>query len=262
MKVKSLLVAALAATLSLPLSASQQSLEQRVQQLEQKNQTQSILQNQMSEQLIELQKEVKELRGIIEEHDYKLKQIQDRQRDLYRDIENRLSAIPQGGSTTGAATTPVTGTPAPATTTPVVSPTTAESVRQAVGSTGNERADFEAAFKLVRNREYNKAVASFEAFLTKYPAGSYSDNARFWIGQVYFAQSKFTEAEQQFNLMRTEFPESTKMSAAMLKLAEIKVRQENWQEAKAIYNEIVAKYSGAQQQLARKGLQDIKQKGH
>lgn len=262
MKAKSLSVAALVATFSLPLSASEQSLEQRIQQLEQKNQTQALLQNQMSEQLIELQKEVRELRGIIEEHDYKLQQIQDRQRDLYRDIENRLSSLPQGGASTSTSSTPATSTPTTSTSTSVVSPTTAESVRQAVGSSGNERAEFEAAFKLVRNREYNKAIESFEMFLTKFPAGSYSDNARFWIGQVYFAQSKFAEAEQQFNLMRTEFPDSSKMSAAMLKLAEIKVRQEKWEEAKAIYNEIVAKYSGAQQQLARKGLQDIKQKGH
>ncbi|TQV75107.1 tol-pal system protein YbgF [Aliikangiella marina] len=262
MKDKSLLVAAFVATFSLPLSASQQSLEQRIQQLEQKQQTQALLQNQMSEQLIELQKEVKELRGIIEEHDYKLQQIQDRQRDLYRDIENRLSALPQGA--TSAASSPVTTTPSANTAaqTPVVSPTTAQSVQRAVGSSGTERTEFEEAFKLVRNREYNKAVESFEAFLTKYPTGGFSDNARFWIGQVYFAQSKLAEAEQQFNRLRSDFPDSSKMSAAMLKLAEIKVRQEKWEEAKAMYNEIVAKYSGAQQQLARKGLQDIKQKGH
>ena len=260
MKGNSLLaVAALVVTTSLPLSAeSQLSSEQRIQQLEQKNQTQSQLLTEMSMQLIELQKENKELRGIIEEHDYKLQQIQDRQRDLYRDIENRLSSLPQG---TGASKPQATQTTTTPTDTKVISPNTATNVSKAVSS-GNERADFEAAFKLVRNREYTKAVQGFETFLTQYPQGSYSDNARFWIGQVYFAQAKLVDAEKQFNLLRTEYPESSKMSAAMLKLAEIKVRQEKWEEAKAIYNEIVSKYTGAQQQLARKGLQDIKQSGH
>ena len=84
------------------------------------------------------------------------------------------------------------------------------------------------------------------------------------FGLVKFTlpQSNLEKAEEQFNLMRTEFPDSSKMSAAMLKLADIKVKQEKWEEAKTLYNEIVSKYTGAPQQLARKGLQDIKQKGH
>lgn len=259
MKDKSLfLVAAFVATISLPLSAeSQLSLEQRIQQLEQQNQTRNQIQSEMSMQLIELQKDVKELRGIIEEHDYKLKQIQDRQRDLYRDIENRLSALPQGSSQTSTPRSSASSNVK----TPTATQPTASSPRSTVSS-GSERADFETAFKLVRNRQYSEAVTAFEAFITKYPAGGYSDNARFWIGQVYFAQSKFDDAERQFNMLRNDYPESSKMSAAMLKLAEINVKKENWEAAKAIYNEIVAKYTGAQQQLARKGLQDIKQAGH
>jgi len=40
------------------------------------------------------------------------------------------------------------------------------------------------------------------------------------------------------------------------------VKQQKWQQAKDLYNEIMTKYSGATQQLARKGLQDIKNAGH
>ena len=89
------ITAALAAVVfsSSLFAQSSASLEQRIVQLEQQNLTSNQLQSEMSMQLIELQKEVKDLRGIIEEHDYKLNQIQDRQRDLYRDIENRLSGL-------------------------------------------------------------------------------------------------------------------------------------------------------------------------
>lgn len=258
------MVAAFVATTSLSLSAeSQLSLEQRINQLEQQSQTRNQIQSEMSMQLIELQKEVKELRGIIEEHDYKLQQIQDRQRDLYRDIENRLSSLPQGTSQTSTPqnTTTSAASSGTATTPAAQTGSTASTTRPSITS-GSERTDFESAFKLVRNRQYNDAIGAFEAFIAKYPAGGYSDNARFWIGQVYFAQSKFDDAERQFNMLRNDYPDSSKMSAAMLKLAEINVKKENWAAAKAIYNEIVAKYSGAQQQLARKGLQDIKQAGH
>jgi len=263
MKVNSFfLVAALAATTSLPVFAeSNLTLEQRIERLEQQAKTRQQLQAEMSQQLIELQKEVRELRGIAEEHEYKLQQIQERQRDLYRDIENRLSALPKSGSQTSNSTQQSSQSSSSTTAPSSTSNTTTRQTQSTSG--GNDgRVEFEDAFKLVRNKQYDAAISAFEAFLQNHPNGVYSDNARFWIGQVYFAQSNFDKAEEQFNLMRTEFPDSTKMSAAMLKLADIKVKQEKWEEAKALYNEIVKQYTGAPQQLARKGLQDIKQKGH
>ncbi len=264
MKVNSLLlVAAFVATQSFPLFAqSNPSLEQRILRLEQQAQTRQQLQIQMNEQIIELQKEVRELRGMVEEHDYKLQQILERQRDLYRDIENRLSAIstsPQALSSNTQPSTTQNADPVIVSKPPQKVPTD-NSDSNANGDDG--RVAFEDAFKLVRNKQYSQAIQSFEAFLQQYPNGAYSDNARFWIGQVYFAQSNFDKAEEQFSLLRTEFPQSSKISAAMLKLADIKVKQEKWSEAKALYNEIMTSYSGATQQLARKGLQDIKQKGH
>lgn len=258
MKINTLLaVSAFAATAFLSLTAnmasaaeSQLSVEQRVQLLEQQAQTRNQLQSDMSIQLIELQKEVKELRGIIEEHDYKLQQIQERQRDLYRDIENRLSSLPKTG----------TKKPTNTQTTVKAKPVTKGTVPETASNDG--RTEFEAAFKLVRNKKYAEAVQGFEAFIAKYPTSAYSDNARFWIGQVYYAQSNLVEAEKQFTLLRSEYPQSSKLSAAMLKLAEINVKQQKWQQAKDLYNEIMTKYSGATQQLARKGLQDIKSTGH
>lgn len=254
MKINTLLaVSAFAATafLSLHLNADeyQLTLEQRILQLEQQVQTRNQLQSDMSIQLITLQQEVKELRGIIEEHDYKLMQVQDRQRDLYRDIDNRLSNLPRKSVQDNRAQ-PVVGT--------IVKPT----VQPANTSSYDDRAEFEAAFKLVRNKQYAEAIQGFETFLNKHPSSDYSDNARFWIGQVYYAQSNLAEAEKQFTLLRTEFPESSKMSAAILKLAEIKAKQQQWQAAKALYSEVISQYSGTPQQLARKGLQDIKNSGY
>ncbi|WP_444995014.1 tol-pal system protein YbgF [Aliikangiella sp. IMCC44359] len=250
-----LIVAAIAATFSLTSTAqSNLSLEQRITQLEKQNQTKNQLQSQMSMQLIELQNEVKELRGIVEEHQFKLQQIQERQRDLYRDIENRLSSLPRN-------TAPVSQTVQNSKTT-VAKPTTQPATKSHNATSSGEREEFEAAFKMVRNRQYAEAVKGFEAFLAKYPQGGFSDNARFWIGQVYFAQSKLEEAEKQFSLLRTEFPQSSKLATAILKLAEIKVKQQKWEEARALYNEVVSNHSGAQQQLARKGLLDLKQSGH
>lgn len=253
MKAKSFfLVAAFVATISFPLSAkSQLTLKQRIERIEQQNITRSQLQSEMSIQLIALQKEVRELVGLVEENGFKLKQIQDRQRDLYRDIENRLANPSQTASSANTSSSK----------TKLDRKNTNRSAQKSTVKKG-ERAEFEAAFKLVRTKKYDEAIIAFEIFSEKYPRGNFSDNAQFWIGQIYFAQSKLPEAEKQFNLFREKFPDSSKSAAVLLSLAKIKRKQQKWQEAKDFYNQVINNYTGAQQQLARKGLEDIKKLGH
>ncbi len=256
MKIKSLLTMtafAVIAFISIPVFAqSQLALAQRVELLEQQAATRNQIQSDMSMRLIQLQSEVKELRGIIEEHEYKLQQIQERQRDIYRDIDSRFSNIQPASVQNKSNTT---------TSSVNVTPPSVVTPSQTI-NTSDSRAEFEASFALVKNKQYPEAVKGFEAFLKKYPKGPYSDNARFWIGQVYYAQSDFVKAEKQFLMLQADFPDSTKLPSALIKLAEIKEKQQKWQEAKDLYNQVISKFTGTTQQLARKGLQDLKAAGH
>ena len=258
MKIKSLLTMTafvVIAFISVPVFAeSQLSLAQRVELLEQQAVTRNQIQSDMSMRVIQLQSEVKELRGIIEEHEYKLQQMQERQRDIYRDIDSRFSNqqpanLQPKSNTSNSSSSNTTSTAASI----VTSQTT---------NVNDSRAEFEAAFDLVKNKQYTEAIKGFESFLKKYPKGAYSDNARFWIGQVYYAQSDFQKAEKQFLMLQSEFPDSTKLPSALIKLAEIKEKQQKWQEAKDLYNQVITKYTGTNQQLARKALQDLKAAGH
>ncbi|MDH5433168.1 MAG: tol-pal system protein YbgF [Gammaproteobacteria bacterium] len=243
-----LIVAALVATVvSFPTFAksSNQSLEQRIEKLELQEKNRTEIQIRLSQQVDSLQKEVQELRALAEEQGYKIKQLQDRQRDLYGDIERRLSALQASGTT---AKTPVNN-----------AALTADSK---IPVQKGERQEYEAAFALVRDNQYPKAIEAFEAFLQKYPKGSFSDNAIFWIGQIHFVQGDLTNGEKNFSNLVENFPKSSKTSAALVGLAKIKQKQEKWQEAKELYNRVIDNYTGAQQQLARKGLEDIKKAGH
>lgn len=233
------------------------SLEQRVRHLEELSQTRNKVQAEQSYQLSELQREVRQLTGQVEENNFKLKQVQDRQRELYRDIENRLSGLTsQPSEQSNGRIVPrnngnQTGSPASDTSKPVISE-----------NNGDARREFEAAFALVRNKKYTEAISAFDNFLNIYPTSSYSANARYWMGQVYLVQNKQTEASKQFKALITEFPSSTKISAAKLKMADIYLKQENWSDAKRFYTDVANSASGTQQQLARKGLDKIKQAGH
>ena len=59
-----------------------------------------------------------------------------------------------------------------------------------------------------------------------------------------------------------EFPDSSKSAAAKLKLGDIFLKQEKWADAKSYYTDVADNYTGAQGQLARKGLDKIKKAGH
>jgi len=234
-------------------------LLERVTYLELRAQSQNKLQADLSYQFNDIQRQIRELTGQIEEHDFKLKQIQDRQRDLYRDIEYRLSNLSPSGSVKLA---PLKDNK--------VKPL-ADAANAADSDLNNNnqskntplaRREFERAFALVRSKQYQASIVAFKAFLKNYPATSYSANARYWMGQVYMVQNSLDNAAEQFILLTSEFPNSTKTANAMLKLGDIYVKQKKWTSAKAYFNRVAENYTGAKQQLAKNGLQKIREAGY
>ncbi len=240
------------------------SLEQRVQHLEELNRTRNKVQADISYQLSELQREVRSLTGQVEDNNFKLKQIQDRQRDLYREIESRFSKSSSNESSTQNASQNNTGSNTTNQNT-VANSTLNQSSAKINGPKIDEadaRREFEVAFLLVRNKDYAKAISSFSDFLVKYPSSNYSANARFWMGQVYLVQNNQADAQKQFEALISEFPSSSKTLAAKLKLADLFLKQELWSKAKNYYADVASTSKGASLQLANKGLIKIKQAGH
>ncbi len=238
------------------LSAAEQalSLEDRVKHLEELNQTRNQVQADISYQLSQIQREVRLLTGQVEDNSFKLKQIQDRQRDLYRDIENRLSGLATQSTGTGQAG--------------AKSSTTTSTPKAAKNNQTNPEVDrsanreFEAAFALVRAKDFTRAITALDAFLAKHPKSVYSDNARYWLGQVHLVQGNQDQAVTQFLSLISEFPDSSKRSAAQVKLGDIYVKQSEWEKAKEQYTAALNNSTGTYKQLAQKGLDKIKQAGN
>ena len=72
-------------------ASSQSSIEKRLAALESMMQSRNLLQVELQQQLNRLQDEVSQVRGITEEQTYKLEKVLQRQRELYQEIENRVS---------------------------------------------------------------------------------------------------------------------------------------------------------------------------
>ena len=227
------------------------SLAERVKHLEELNQTRNQVQADISYRISELQTEVRALTGQVEENTFKLQQIQERQREIYQEIDRRL------------ATQPTTDDLVPSSSGEVNNSQTASATSSADSyDQRNAAKEFEAAFALVRGKQYDASINAFSNFLIKYPNNNLSGNARYWMGQVFLVQGKLNEAEEQFKLLILEFTESDKILPARLKMADIYLKQEKWADAKAQYTEVFNQAEGSQKQLARKGLDKIRQAGH
>ncbi|MCK8105198.1 MULTISPECIES: tol-pal system protein YbgF [unclassified Pseudoalteromonas] len=207
-------------------ASSQSSIEKRLATLESMMQQRNFLQVELQQQLNLLQDEVSQIRGVTEEQSYKLEKVLQRQRELYQEIENRVSQ---------AYAKPT----APAPTTDYTQP----SNEQSYSSDLSENEAYERAVALImKDKRYDQAIPEFQAFLTTYPNSVYTSNAHYWLGQLLTIKNDGVKAAEHFKVVVNEFPNSNKRPDAMLKLGTLLQEQGLKAEAQKILNELINQY--------------------
>jgi tol-pal system protein YbgF len=245
----------------------------------------------MATRLEQLQSELQKLRGDVELHGRDLEVIKQRQRDLYLDIDRRLRrvevgsaappaaaapAVPVAPATTGTpatpsapatppagavATTPPPTMPAPPPATPAIQPTAPVPTAPPVDSAQQQLA-YQAAFDLLKEGRYPESITAFEQFLASYPAGAYSDNAQYWLGEARYVTRDFTAASRDFQLVLKQFPGSPKVPDAMLKLGYAQYELQEYATARTTLTELRQKYpSSTAARLAASRLERMAQEG-
>jgi tol-pal system protein YbgF len=238
-------------------SASPLTLTQRVTRLERILNSQGL--EEMLTRMDTLQSEVESLRGDLEVQAHKLDELKQRQRDLYMDIDRRLTRLERNG--TAASTTNTPPTTAKQTTGPsqaVVGAgnATAASTTAAAGNAapaGNpaptdnpagEQQAYQKAFDILRNLRYEQAVKAFRAFIVKYPKGRYAHIAQYWIAEAEYAQRKFKQAIVDYQKLIDNYPNSPKLAEAMLKIGYSQYELNNNKAAITILDELIKSYPG------------------
>jgi tol-pal system protein YbgF len=78
---------------------------------------------------------------------------------------------------------------------------------------------YQTAYQELMEDNYQLALSDFRAFLERYPRTRLSDNAQYWIGEVYYEQKQFPVAVDEFRKVMDEYPDQDKVPAACYKLA-------------------------------------------
>ena len=174
-------------------------------------------------QLQLLQQEVMELRGQMEEQAYQLRQLKEQSLERYLDLDRRLSGGDGGEATTGEGTG-------------------AEQVpaQELVG----EADAYRAAYSLVRSQQFKDAITAFSQFLVDYPAGRYTPNAHYWLGELYLVAVPPDDesARREFNLLLEDYPDNGKVPDALYKLGRIYFDRNDRDRAREYFDRVINEF--------------------
>jgi tol-pal system protein YbgF len=220
-------------------------LEQKVGRLE-RLEANSDSETDMLRRLKELQDENQALRNEIETLQFETISSADRQRQLYIDLDQRMQAIEAGGASSAALS--------------------AGGATEAAGGEragGSERADYQAAFDLLKQARYPEAAAAFTGFLATYNASELRDNAQYWLAETHYVTKDFSLALNGFQQVITEYPASRKIPDAWLKIGYCNYELKQWTDAREALSIVSAQFpETTAARLATQRLALMKTEGH
>ncbi|WP_221054034.1 tol-pal system protein YbgF [Methylomonas koyamae] len=237
--------------------------------------------------LEQLQSEVQQLRGMVEEQSQTIADLQRKQNNMYSDLDERMQALsaagqpaaaqpasqPDAGAAPAAAApaAPVAASVPPATAsapsaaaapTPAVPPASvavAES-KPAPAVSANEKERYQAAYDTLRNGHNAQAVKMFQDLLRDFPAGEFADNSQYWLAEAYKINREFDAARAAFNKVVSQYPNSSKVPDALLKLGYIEFDLQNAAKARDYLTRVTTSYPGTTAaHLAEKKLAQMSQ---
>ena len=188
---------------------------------------------QVSQRLDGIEAQMRQLRGELEELQNSNDMLRKQQRDLYADLDRRLSAL-QSGSKSGA-------------------PGSADG-----SGGGGDQAAYARAFDALKSTDYAGAITRFRDLLRTYPQSQLAGNAQYWLGEAYYVTHDYDNAAASFRAVGEQYPQSPKVPDAMLKLGLTQIDQKKPADARTTLKQVVQRFPGTDAaRLAAARLQTI-----
>lgn len=101
-----------------------------------------------------------------------------------------------------------------------------------------ENIEFESAKNLYFNENYNRAISSFNDFVSSYPNSSFTNEAKFFIAESYFRLNDSNKAlEYYYEVIKQ--PSSPQLNRSVQRIAELEFRNNRFNEAIKFYSRLV-----------------------
>jgi len=146
------------------------------------------------------------------------------QRDLYADLDRRMKTLEsRGGAGSGDAGSGGAGADSPA-------------------PASDDKAAYQTAFNLLKDSQYDRAIAAFQKFLIVYSDSSLADNAQYWLGEAYYVNKSYPEAQGAFQRVVDKYPQSRKRPDALLKIGYCQYELKQWDSAKGTLSKVATQF--------------------
>jgi TolA-binding protein len=214
----------------------------------------------------QLENQIRELRGKIEEQDHAIDQLNKELTNRYTDLDQRLELLnqklepesnqPEQAPAENAPVDSSTATDQTATaskaTTNSTAPTTAQNPATSANSSNNtsdpvalEKAAYTIALDAYKKGGAKQAIAPMQNFIKNYPNSIYTGNAYFWLAEFQLAidPPNYNEAKKNYEIVAAKFPNSSKAPRALYQLYSIaKDVNKNTQTANVYKSKLLSTY--------------------
>ncbi len=204
----------------------------------------------LSEQQAMLNGEVKKLQEAIARQEEML-------RGLRADTQTRLKELGENVETVNSrigdslerrslfAPSPAASTSPPGI--PGAAPQPADSAGGGVLTPAQAKAIYDDAYLDLNRGNYSLAMVGFQDYLKKSGDSELADNARYWIGECYYAQRDFHKAIDEFSRVERAYPMGDKVPASLLKIAYSHLQLEDRAAARTILRDLVARFPNTEE---------------
>ncbi|MBU0726177.1 MAG: tol-pal system protein YbgF [Alphaproteobacteria bacterium] len=231
--------------------------------------------------LNDLERQVAELTGRIEEAQYGVQRLNDKLDKLSSDLEFRLTRLEQG-ATSGAAATPQTSSSA--------SPATSQATSQGSSQVNDDRGPkvlgtmpqnatssgasanrqqsaalpsgasaqeaYDVAFQTLVRQDFPTAEQQFRGFLTQHGNSPLAGNAQYWLAETHYVRGQYEQAAVAFAEGFEKYPKNAKAPDNLLKLGLSLSALKRKEDACLALGELGKQYPNAAQNIKRRALQE------
>jgi tol-pal system protein YbgF len=218
-----------------PVQIKLKDLDTRLTRIERVMANQSLLE--LSNQLEALRTDVRALHNDVDQMSNALEASRKQQRDLYADLEQRLKTLESRGGGSGGS-----GAGAAAAAGATAAGASASSVQDS-SPTGEDKTSYQAAFNLLKDGQYDRAITAFQKFLAAYPDSSLADNAQYWLGEAFYVNKAYPEASSAFQRVVDKYPQSRKLPDALLKIGYCRYEMKQLDSARDVLTQVATRYA-------------------
>lgn len=215
--------------------------------------------------LEQLQLEVQQLRGVVEDQSQTITNLKTRQGNIYSDLDSRLQEVTKvntmllSGQGIVAPTSATLSNQVAQVAKPILAKPSKAIVNVVkVENVITDKTRYQEAYQMLRNGHNSRAISAFNSIIIDFPSGEYADNSQYWLGEAYKVNQNLGAAKSAFLKVVMNYAGSPKVPDALLKLGYIEFEQNNMAQARDYLTQItVAHADTTASHLATKKLMQI-----